>query len=129
MIEYIHHRLNRWSNWVARGNRVHGLGYPGQVAFTRLTPRDPNARRDVDYNEDASEMDQAVAELTRSFSELGDVVRLIYIEPGSVKDKAMKAGCCRDTLYARLHQAHVKIMEWLQDCDIMAAEKKIARHG
>lgn len=38
MILHINDKLNMWSEWVARGRRVHGLGYPSQVAFMRLTP-------------------------------------------------------------------------------------------
>jgi len=36
----------------------------------------------------------------------------------SISDIADALGCHRDTVYARLHQAHVALMEWLQDCEI-----------
>jgi len=113
MIEYVHHRLCRWALWVSRGNRVHGLGYPGSVAFVRLTPRG-GPRQDVDFNDDAFEIDLAVSQMQRDASEF---VRMFYLEPGSVASKAAAMQVHRDTLYARLHQSHVHLMEWLQDHD------------
>ncbi len=110
MIEYIHHRLCRWSVWVARGNRIHGLGFPSSCAYTRLTPR--GQRPDIDFNDDAFEIDRAIASMD---AESVRFLRMFYTEPGTVTAKAAKMGCHRDTLYARLHQAQVRIMEWLQD--------------
>jgi len=110
MIEYIHNRLCRWSVWVARGNRVPGLGYPTACGYTRLTPS--GGRPDVDFNDDAWEIDRAVCSMDQDAVKF---LRMFYLEPGTIAGKAAKAGCHRDTLYARLHQAHVRVMEWLQD--------------
>ena len=110
MIDYIHNRLCRWSVWVAKGNRVQGLGYPSACAYTRLTPRGP--RPDVDFNEDAFEIYRAISSLDPG---MVCFLRMFYTEPGTVSAKAAKIGCHRDTLYARLHQAQVRIMDWLQD--------------
>lgn len=112
MIEYIHYRLCRWSVWVARGNRIQGLGFPGACSYTRLTPRSTPARIEVDFNEDAFEVDRAVASLAHESIQF---LRMFYLEPGAIAAKARRLNCHRDTLYARLHREHVSIMEWIQD--------------
>lgn len=113
MILFINDRLNGWAAWVASGKRVVGLGYPSQCAFTRLTPSSTSNQSPI-ANEDAWEVEQAVQRLENS---LHQIIFQFYMHAGTAESHAKALHICRDTLYARLHQAHVKIMEYMQDDD------------
>jgi DNA-directed RNA polymerase specialized sigma24 family protein len=109
MIVYISERLNQWADWVASGRRIHRLGYPSQVGFYRLSRsaglRGPNE------NEHAWEIERLVHRLDPIFRQ---TVEQFYLHPGTVDSHALALGCCRDTLYTRIHAVHVRIMDWLQ---------------
>lgn len=113
MIEYINARLNDWSEWVATGRKVEGLGYPSQVSFMRLTPSS-GGNRAPSWNEDAYEVELAVNGLEHPLKEL---IFQFYLHPGTVQSHAKALRICRDTLYVRLHQAHIKVMEYLSDSE------------
>jgi len=120
MILHINDKLNVWADWVATGRRVRGLGYPSQVAFMRLTPSANTLRMPVE-NETAWEIERAVHDLDR---QLRDVVEQFYLRAGTAETHAKALRICRDTLYVRLHNAHVKIMEALQLADEAVEIKK-----
>ncbi len=129
MIHYIDARLRRWGHWAERNNRVFGLGFPSECAFMRLTPRQLGSRSDAEYNDDAEEIDGVVIRLQQERPELACIVRMFYREAGTIQDKAARIGCHRDTLYARLHQAHVIVMEMIDDLSLgygMTEHKKSA---
>lgn len=110
MILHINAKLNVWADWVARGRKVVGLGYPSQVAFLRLTPSSASLRAPIE-NEQAWQIDQAVRRLDAN---LRDVVDQFYLRAGTAESHAKALRICRDTMYVRLHMAHTRIMEWLQ---------------
>ena len=113
MILHINDKLSTWALWVASGKRVVGLGYPSQVPYMRLTPSS-TAQRSPSMDEDSWEMEQAVHKLD---DKLRTTVFQFYLHAGTVESHAKALRICRDTLYNRLHMAHIRIMEILQDCD------------
>ena len=111
MIEYIDHKLNQWGLW-CRSGRNH-LGFPARAAFMRLVPNKGGAQVEI-CDEEAMQINRAVQCLD-SGGRL--VVELFYVRMrNSGADQiAKELHCCRDTLYARLHRAHVAVMEAVQD--------------
>lgn len=107
MIPYINHKLNQWGLWCRSGrDRV---GYPRRAAFMRLVPDSSGVGVTIGDDE-AMQINRAVQRLD---GELRQVVDLFYIrmrscDAGSI---ARTLRCCRDTLYARLHRAHVLVMD------------------
>ena len=110
MILFVNEKLNRWSTWVASGRKVVGLGYPSQCAFSRLTPSAGGWRAPIE-NEEAWEIERAVVRLD---PQLRAAVEQFYLRAGTAESHAKALRCCTKTLYTRIHQAHVKIMEWMQ---------------
>jgi len=113
MIVFINAKLNTWADWVASGRKVVGLGYPSQVPYMRMTPNAHTLRSPIE-NEDAWEMERAVHRLD---GKLRETVEQFYLRAGTADSHARALHCCRDTLYVRLHSAHVAIMDWMQGCD------------
>lgn len=111
MIPYINDKLNIWADWVASGRKVIGLGYPSQVAFIRLTSSTGALRAPIE-NEQAWEIERAVHGLEQ---QLRDVVEQFYLHPGTADSHAKELRICKDTLYVRLHMAHTRIMDFMQD--------------
>jgi DNA-directed RNA polymerase specialized sigma24 family protein len=111
MIPYINGKLDQWGQWVAGGRER--LGYPKQAAFVRLVPT-VGASQVLICDDEAMEINRAVQSLD---ADLRRVVDLFYVKMRSCDGGtiAKSLGCCRDTLYSRLHRAHVKVMEAMQD--------------
>lgn len=117
MITYINERLNQWVEWRLSGRHIKGLGYPSCANFYRLAPL-PTDRVVVPIpNEACYEIDQAVCWLKKHHSKLFEVVMQFYDHAGTAESHAKALKISRDTLYARLHRAHVLIMEYLQDVE------------
>jgi DNA-directed RNA polymerase specialized sigma24 family protein len=110
MILHINAKLNQWADWVATGRKVVGLGYPGQCAFMRLTPSTSEWRAPIE-NEEAWSVERAVQHLEPC---LKSAVEQFYLRAGTADTHAKALHCHRDTLYSRIHQAHVRIMEFMQ---------------
>lgn len=121
MIEYINRRLNTWADWNINGRKVVGLGYPSQSAFTRLVPSGSSRLLTPMACEEAWQVEQAVS---RMDAQLQEAVRQFYLHAGTADTHAKALHICRDTLYHRLHRAHVFIMEWLQIGDDALPVKK-----
>lgn len=109
MIPHINDRLNKWARWVAIGRKVRGLGYPSVVAFARTIG---TGHGEPEFDEDAWEVDQACRALP---AELRDLIALFYTRVETVESIARKHGCSRDTIYVRLHTAHIHILGSLND--------------
>lgn len=118
MILHINDLLNTWAEWIVTGRRVVGLSYPSQCAFTRMA-HDGGERRGADFNEDAYMVERAVQALPL---DLKNVIMTFYLRTATAEQMAKELNCHRDTLYVRLHRAHVEIMGLLQD---MAAGMEI----
>lgn len=112
MIEHINNRCNQWARWrMLRGDN--GLGYPRQCNYTKLVPI--HASRDPGRDEACWEIEQAYHALPSDERNLKGIIDKFYLGRGTIDQRARDLGIHRDTMYARLHQAHVKIMEWLND--------------
>lgn len=120
MIEYINRRLNDWADWCAKGRRVVGLGYPNRVAFYRLAPVPSTAMTPLP-DEECWEIEQAVHRLPPP---LREVVDQFYRRAGTATSHAKALHVSRETMYARLHQAHVSVMVWLQVGDEEADDQE-----
>lgn len=116
MIHYIDDELRQWAQWsILRQDG--GLGYPRQSNFTRIGGGSGGAFSPV-IDEDAAAVEQCVLRLK---DELWCVVDYWYRSPSaSPTSTALFCRCHRDTVYSRLHQAHIHIMGWLNDlaCDV-----------
>ena len=110
MIVYINDRLNVWAAWHSSGRKVIGLSYPGQCAFSRLTPSAQSNSAPI-VDEEAWDTEKAIQSLDAALKEL---VYEIYLKPGTMESHAKAMHIHRDTMYVKLHSAHIKIMEWLQ---------------
>lgn len=110
MILHINEKLNNWAEWVVMGRKVVGLGYPSSSAFTRLATSTNTWRAPIE-NEDAWAVEQAIHRLDPY---LQKTVMQFYLHAGTADTHAKALGIHRDTLYARIHSAHLRIMEWLQ---------------
>ncbi|WP_410498136.1 hypothetical protein [Chitinibacter sp. S2-10] len=113
MIDFVNGRLELWARWASRRDDC-GLGYvqsqlarlgeaAGGAKFAGLPP-------DV-CDDDMHELQKIVAYLP---FELHQAVWQCYMMPGTAAQHARSCGCHRDTYYARLHKAHVLVMEALQ---------------
>lgn len=121
MIDYVNHRLVCWAEWATRRDDG-GLGFPRQSHYTKAVLS--HSRGSIEeINEQAMEMERSVLALRQALPVLAAAVMEFYRKTGSAEFKARALGIHRDTLYARIHQAQVWLMEWLQD----QAEKKAAR--
>lgn len=110
MILHINAKLNVWAEWVASGRKVVGLGYPSQVSFSRLTPSSSAWRAPIE-NEEAWEIEKAVHRLPQ---QLRDTVEQFYLRAGTADAHAKALHICRSTLFVRVNEAHIKIMEFMQ---------------
>ena len=114
MIPYINTLLDQWGLWSLDGRFK--VGYPKQSSFMRLVPSEGRVGVMI-CDEQAMQINRAVQALD---GELRMLVDLFYIRlRNSGAEQVAKAQhCCRDTVYARLHRAHVQVMEFLQDEEI-----------
>ena len=100
-----------WAAWLATG-RPH-LGYPRRAAF--LATPGGGASHTVDISDErAGEIDKHVNALPLDEK---TVVLMVYVKMRTWQADAIakQLRIHRDTLYARLHRAHLKIMEAMQD--------------
>jgi hypothetical protein len=114
MIDYINHRLVCWAEWATRRD-AGALGFPRQSAYTRAVLFHSRGVSLEEINEAAMEMERAVLALRACMPVLFESVWEFYRKGGSAECKARHLGVHRDTLYSRIHQAHVWVMNWLQD--------------
>ena len=122
MIDYINHRLVCWSEWAIRRDTF-GLGWPREAPYVREFLGHNRGGNVEEINEQAMEIESSVLALKRARPELAAVVMEFYRKTGSAAYKAKMLHICRDTMYARLHQAHVWIMGWLQDQEVLQHEQ------
>jgi len=108
MIEYINGRCNLWVKW-SMTRLDAGLGYPHECAFIKI-PGSPNHASPMD--EAAWEIERAVRSLER---DLNKAMIEFYLRRGTVDQKARACQCGRRTLFDRVHRAHCRIAEWLND--------------
>lgn len=118
----MNHRLVCWAEWATRRDDG-GLGFPRQSHYTKAMLS--HGRGNIEeINEAAMEIETGVLALRKARPELAAVVMEFYRKTGSAEFKARVLGVCRDTMYTRLHQAHIWIMGWLQDRDVEQWERE-----
>lgn len=115
MILYINEKLNQWGLWCRTGRER--AGYPKRSAFMRLVPSDGCGMVTI-CDEEAMQINRAVQSLDR---ELREVVDLFYIKMRSCPAGtiAKMLNCHRDTLYTRLHTAHVRVLDAIHDEELL----------
>ena len=108
--EYINQRLIQWADWAVK--REDGaVGFPRECSYTRLAGRSGGAGFvSPDIDEDAMQVDKAVRELP---DYLCATVRKVYIDAGTIEQKAKDLRCHRDTVYSRLDRARSLLGESL----------------
>jgi DNA-directed RNA polymerase specialized sigma24 family protein len=115
VIVYINQQLNEWGLWSMSGGRV-TLGYPHQAPYCRLMPRSASGGSAVSSlaDDEAMRIERAVRALP---PDLRRLVVIFYVKMRSAPAEsiAKHLHCCRDTVYARLHRAHVLVMGELMD--------------
>lgn len=130
MIPYINNKLDQWGLWAKSGRT--NLGYPKRAAFMRLVPNDDRGTPLMICDDEAMSLNRAVQTLDR---ELRDVVDLFYVKMRSCDAETIAKAlhCHRDTLYARLHRAHLLVMDALHDEELLTCSdsscKKQAHSG
>lgn len=123
MILYINEKLNQWGLWCLSGRAR--VGYPKRAAFMRLVPSS-GANSVTICDDEAMQVNRAVQKLDR---ELRRVVDLFYIRMRScdVGSIARVLKCHRDTIYARLHRAHVVVMDALHDDGLLTGSDSFGK--
>lgn len=110
MIEYINTRCRQWAIWRDRRENA-GLGYPRACAFTKIPSGGASGYR-TSIDEIEWETHEAIGSLE---NDLRAVVEVFYCSVGTAEIKAAALGMSKDTLYVRVHQAHVRVMEYFND--------------
>ena len=123
MILYINEQLNQWGLWCISGRDQ--IGYPKRAAFMRLVPS--SGTGDVTICDDeAMQINRAVQKLDR---ELRAVVDLFYIRmrscDGSSIARVLK--CHRDTVYTRLHRAHLVVLDAIHDEELLTSSDSFCK--
>lgn len=120
MIDYINGKLDKWGRWTLGGRAR--LGYPRKSAFVLVV----GGRAEDICDDEAMQINRAVQSLDR---QLRAVVDAFYVRMRSCDgDTVARAlGCCRGTMYARLHSAHLRVMESIQDEELADGWREPAR--
>jgi DNA-directed RNA polymerase specialized sigma24 family protein len=123
MILYINQRLDQWGLWCRTGRER--AGYPKRAAFMRLVPATGGGDV-VICDDEAMQINRAVQSLD---SELREVVDLYYIKmrscPAGTIARSLR--CHRDTLYARLHRAHLLVMDAIHDEELLTPSDTLCK--
>lgn len=123
MIEYINNKLNQWGLWALTGRER--IGYPNKAAFMRLVPTSGGDRLKM-CDEEAMQINRAVQSLD---PQLRAVVDAVYVRMRSCDGEtiAKSLQCCRDTMYSRLHRAHLRVMEAIQEDELQREVRPVSR--
>ena len=108
--EYIKIRMQQWAEWAVM-RESGAIGYPQECSYTRMQACSGSSGfHSPDIDLEAMEIEDAVRVLPEY---LRSTVREYYVKPGTIEQKAKKLQCNRDTIYARIKQAHTMINSWL----------------
>lgn len=123
MILYINEKLNQWGLWCISGRNP--SGYPKRAAFMRLVPSSGLGTVTI-CDEEAMQINRAVQRLDRDLRLLVDLfyIRMRSCEAGAI---ARELKCHRDTVYVRLHRAHLLVMDALHDEEILTASDSFCK--
>lgn len=114
-IEWVKHKLDNWARWHAQ-QRGHGLGYPKQTAFARLSRPAGGWDTVIPVNDvDAADTDRAVASLRLVKSHLYLTLHHIYVDGWGIKRTAVVLCKAESTVKAHLDQADHALALWFED--------------
>lgn len=123
MILYINEKLNQWGLWCISGRAK--VGYPKRAAFMCLVPSAGLGTLTI-CDDEAMQINRAVQRLDRDLRLLVD---LFYIRmrscDGELVARVLK--CHRDTLYARLHRAHLLVMDAIHDEELLTGSDSFCK--
>lgn len=124
MIEYINKRMIEWAAWAKRRDDG-GLGFPRSTSYCRLVQVRGSASSDpIAEDAAAMEIEHIIASLRLERPQLHAVAHWIYLAGNFTMDRvARELGCHRDTVYTRLHQLHVVVMDEIHDITIAAEDQ------
>ncbi len=108
MDKYIDKQLILWANWAKSGKTQ--LGYPKKSAFVVSGRSGPTTINDAE----GMRISRCVAALDPT---LRTAIECWYLRMThcTADQIAVHLNICRDTLYTRIHKAHIEIMGYMQD--------------
>ncbi len=114
-IERIKQRLDNWALWKARLNSS-GLGYHTRnvLAVDVFSRGSYNGVAIPHFEEDASEINEAIESMKPCKQHLHDTLHHIYIMDLGIKQTARRVGKAESTIKAQLEAADHYIDQWLQ---------------
>ncbi|WP_041742294.1 hypothetical protein [Collimonas fungivorans] len=124
MIEYINKRMIDWAAWAKRRDDG-GLGFPRSTSYCRLVQSHGDASTDLIVAvEAAMEIEHIVSRFKVDRAHLHAVANWVYLAGDFTMERvAHELGCHRDTVYTRLHQLHVAVMDELHEITIAAEDR------
>jgi hypothetical protein len=127
MIEYINKRMIDWAAWAKRRDDG-GLGYPGSVSYCQLVQTHGEySSGPIIEDAAAMEIERIVMALRSERQHLHAVAHWVYLAGNFTMDRvARELGCHRDTVYTRLHQLHVVVMDELHEITLAAHDRAIS---
>lgn len=112
---YVEGRLNRWRVWYLSDRRPgpdRVISSWGPLILNRNVA-DPTRERPVKVDPtETMETDKAIDALVY---ELRAAVHEVYLQGGTMEQKARALGCHRDTVYERLNRANHKLLGYFND--------------
>ena len=115
MIPYINKRMIDWATWSMRGKDA-GLGYPRKSTYCSLVPIRGGEEVPVVPDAAAWEIERIIVKLRADRPEMYQVAYWVYLAGSLTMNRvAQELGCCRDTVYTRLHSLHLHVMDALHD--------------
>jgi hypothetical protein len=129
MIPYINSRMVLWSEWVMR--REDGaLGYPKECPYTRLMARSGGSGYQPNFDSDAREIDNALAEIKKkNIAHFSAIVNFYGVDIRNghaysisvdAKQLATQLSIHKDTLYSWIDKCHRDILDLLHENDAIA---------
>lgn len=124
MIEYINRRLIEWAAWSKRRDDG-GLGYPGSAGYCRLVQvRCEASSGPIVEDAAAMEIERIVVALAAERKELHAVAHWIYLAGNLTMGRvAAELGCCQKTVYNRIGQLHIVVMDELYEIALAADDR------
>jgi len=107
---YLHDRLVQWAEWSLQ-REGGALGYPSEAPYTRMQARSGGGYYSPNVDMDAMEIEAAVGALP---DYLRVAVRVYYIGPGTMEQKAQQLGCGRQHVYRLVERACDKLELWME---------------
>lgn len=124
MIEYINKRMIDWATWSKRRDDG-GQGYAGVASYCNIVPIHGAQHSGDGVQDDAAmEIEHIVQSLKREQPKQYEVAYWVYQAGSLTMDRVAKElHCHRDTVYARLHALHLRVMNAMFDITIADGDR------